>query len=60
MIKCPNCGSISQPRRVGIASVSRNEKYFIEQYKCDCGCYFEALYPREEVEQYFIHKVEEK
>jgi transposase-like protein len=58
MIKCPHCGSTAQPKRVGITSVSANGKYFCENYKCSCGCYFEALYPRE-VEEYFIHYLED-
>ena len=58
MIKCPHCGSTAQPKRVGITSVSANGKYFCENYKCGCGCYFEALYPRE-VEEYFIHYLED-
>ena len=54
MVKCPHCGSTAQPKRVGMVSISANEQYFCENYKCGCGCYFEALYPRE-VEEYSIH-----
>ena len=56
MIKCPHCGSTAQPRRVGITSTSANGRYFVEQYKCGCDCRFEALFPRVEVEEYFIYK----
>ena len=59
MVKCPYCGSTSQPKRVGMVSVSANEQYFCENYKCSCGCYFEALYPRKEVEMTFAHYVKD-
>ena len=58
MIKCPHCGSTAQPKQRGKATVSDNGRYFCEVYQCGCGCYFEALYPRE-VEEYFVHHLEE-
>ena len=59
MVKCPYCGSTSQPKTSGKVYVSENGRYFVEYYTCGCGCYFEALYPREEVETTFAHYVKD-
>ena len=59
MIKCPHCGSTAQPRIVGNVMVSENGRYFSEVYKCGCGCSFEALFPRAEVEEYSVWHLEE-
>ena len=34
MIKCPNCGSTAQPRRLGS---TESENTVIEIYECGCG-----------------------
>ena len=59
MIKCPHCGSTAQPKQRGKATVSDNGKYFCEVYECGCGCAFEALFPRVEVEEYFVWHLED-
>ena len=59
MIKCPYCGSTAQPKQIGKATVSDNGRYFCEVYECGCGCNFEALFPRVEVEEYFIHYLDD-
>lgn len=58
LIRCPNCGSTAQPRRVSGPHISDNEVWFYEQYKCGCGAYFDALYPRE-VDHYYCYHVED-
>lgn len=58
LIRCPNCGSTAQPKRVAGPHISDNEVWFIEYYKCGCGAYFDALYPRE-VDHYYCYHVED-
>ena len=59
MIKCPHCGSTAQPKQKSKAVVSDNGRYFSKVYGCGCGCVFEALFPRVEVEEYVIWHLED-
>ena len=59
MIKCPHCGSTAQPKQKHRALVSENGRYFSEVYECGCGCVFEALFPRVEVEEYIVWHLED-
>lgn len=42
MIRCPDCGSTAQVRLTNKRYVESNDKYFIEYYKCGCGCNFQV------------------
>jgi hypothetical protein len=59
MVKCPHCGSTAQPKQRGTVTVSDNGRYFCEVYQCGCGCTFEALFPRVEVEEYVVWHLED-
>lgn len=46
-IKCPNCGSTSQPELVWEDRDSYSTKK-IKEYICGCGCKFEAIFELKE------------
>ena len=46
-IKCPNCGSTSQPELVWEDRDSCGTKK-IKEYICGCGCKFEAIFELKE------------
>ena len=43
LVKCPNCGSTSQPELVYMDS-SSNRKEKKDDYICGCGCRFTAKF----------------
>ena len=47
-IKCPNCGSTSQPELVWEDRDSYGTKK-IKEYICGCGCKFEVIFEAKEV-----------
>ena len=49
MIKCPNCGSIAQPKLNTPPSIYEKGKLIITTHKCGCGCVFERRYKVAEI-----------
>ena len=45
MIKCPNCGSTAQPKRLGSSECNG---VVVEIYTCGCGAKTERVYQRVE------------
>lgn len=46
MIKCPNCGSTAQPRKIDQRECALTK---IEKYKCGCGCNFSAVWELKQI-----------
>ena len=45
---CPKCGSDTEPKLIEINILEEGARNTYEElYKCDCGCRFVALVPRD-------------
>ena len=49
-LKCPKCGSTAQIELVWSDRDSYSTRHF-KEYKCGCGCYFEAVFILKEINE---------
>lgn len=43
-MKCPNCGSTAQVKRVGRPVISSFDDFLHDTFNCGCGCNFDVEY----------------
>ena len=49
-LKCPKCGLAAQIELVWADRESYSNRVF-KEYKCDCGCYFEAVFELKKINE---------
>ena len=48
-IKCPNCGSTAQVKLTWEERFGEKDTKYTKEFKCGCGCTFEAIYKLSEL-----------